>query len=211
MVKKVESLIQKYGCVNAKVRDEYKEFIKQNKTVFTGGELAYSLIDDEGNIYRTVSMAAPDKPETRSHRPLIHPVTGKPCAVSAKGWRFTDKTMDELLAKGKIEFGQDETTVPNQKYYLKENMEEAVASLLYYGGSDDAMGLPFDNPKSVIVAKKMISTICKNGDEIILDFFSGSATTAHAVMEMNSEDGGQRQFVLVQVPEKTAEKSSARK
>lgn len=211
MVKKVESLIQKYGCVNAKVREEYKEFIKQNKTVFTGGELAYSLIDDEGNIYRTVSMAAPDKPETRSHRPLIHPVTGKPCAVSAKGWRFTDKTMDELLANGKIEFGQDETTVPNQKYYLKENMEEAVASLLYYGGSDDAMGLPFDNPKPVIVAKKMISTICKNGDEIILDFFSGSATTAHAVMEMNSEDGGQRQFVLVQVPEKTAEKSSARK
>ena len=127
MVAKVESLIRKYGSVNQKVRDEYKEWLKENKNEFSGGELAYSLIDDYGNIYRTVSMAAPDKPETRSHRPLIHPITGKPCAVSAKGWRFTDKTMDEMLAQGKIEFGKDETTVPNQKYFLKDNMEEAVA------------------------------------------------------------------------------------
>lgn len=211
MVKKVESLIKQYGCVNEDVRLKYREFLKQNKSVFTGGELAYSLIDDDGNIYRTVSMAAPDKPETRSHRPLIHPVTGKPCAVSAKGWRFTDKTMDEMLDKGKIEFGKDETTVPNQKYFLRENMEEAVASLLYFGGSDDAMGLPFDNPKPVIVAQKLISTLCKNGDEIIMDFFSGSATTAHAVMQLNAEDGGHRKFIMVQLPEKTDEKSEAYK
>lgn len=211
MIRKVEQLIQKYGCVNDSVREEYRQFIKKNKSVFTGGELAYSLIDEEGNIYRTVSMAAPDKPETRSHRPLIHPITGKPCAVSAKGWRFTDKTMDELLSKGKIEFGADETTVPNQKYYLRDNMEEAVASLLYFGGSDDAMGLPFDNPKPVIVAKKLINTLCKNGDEIIMDFFSGSATTAHAVMQLNAEDGGNRKFIMVQLPEETDEKSEAYK
>ena len=211
MMKKVESLIKQYGCVNEDVRLKYREFLKQNKSVFTGGELAYSLIDDEGNIYRTVSMAAPDKPETRSHRPIIHPVTGKPCAVSAKGWRFTDKTMDEMLDKGKIEFGKDETTVPNQKYFLRENMEEAVASLLYFGGSDDAMGLPFDNPKPVIVAQKLISTLCKNGDEIIMDFFSGSATTAHAVMQLNAEDGGHRKFIMVQLPEEKDEKSEAYK
>lgn len=210
MIRKVEQLIQKYGCVNDSVREEYRQFIKKNKSVFTGGELAYSLIDEEGNIYRTVSMAAPDKPETRSHRPLIHPITGKPCAVSAKGWRFTDKTMDELLSKGKIEFGADETTVPNQKYYLRDNMEEAVASLLYFGGSDNALGLPFDNPKPVYVAKKIISTLCKEND-YILDFFSGSATTAHAVMQLNAEDGGNRKFIMVQLPEKTDEKSEAYK
>ena len=210
MIKKVEQLIQKYGCVNDSVREEYRQFIKKNKSVFTGGELAYSLIDEEGNIYRTVSMAAPDKPETRSHRPLIHPITGKPCAVSAKGWRFTDKTMDELLSKGKIEFGADETTVPNQKYYLRDNMEEAVASLLYFGGSDNALGLPFDNPKPVYVAKKIISTLCKE-DDYIIDFFSGSATTAHAVMQLNAEDGGHRKFIMVQLPEETDEKSEAYK
>ena len=211
MIKKVEALIKQYGCVNDDVRSEYREFLKQNKSVFTGGELAYSLIDNAGRIYQPVSMAAPDKPETRSHRPLIHPLTGKPCPVPAKGWRFTDKTMDELVSIDKIEYGSDETTQPRQKYYLKDNMEEAVASLLYFGGSDDAMGLPFDNPKPVIVAQKLISTLCKNGDEIIMDFFSGSATTAHAVMQLNAEDGGHRKFIMVQLPEATNEKSEAYK
>jgi adenine-specific DNA-methyltransferase len=211
MIKKVEQLIQKYGCVNDSVREEYKQYIKKNKSTFTGGESAYSLIDENGHIYQPVSMAAPDKPETRSHRPLIHPITGKPCPVPEKGWRFTDKKMDELISINKIEYGEDETTQPRQKYYLKENMEEAVSSLLYFGGSDDAMGLPFDNPKPVYVAKKLISTLCKNENDIILDFFSGSATTAHAVMQLNAEDGGRRKFIMVQLPEKCDEASEAYK
>ena len=211
MVKKVTDLIRKHGCVNTNVREEYKKWLKENKTELTGGELAYSLIDDNGDIYRTVSMAAPDKPETRSHRPLIHPVTGKPCAVSAKGWRFTDKTMDEMLRNDRIEFGVDETTVPNQKYFLKDNMEEAVASLLYFGGSDNSMGLPFDNPKPVYVVQRIINTLCKGDDDIIIDFFSGSATTAHAVMQLNAEDGGNRKFIMVQLPEETDAKSEAYK
>ena len=211
MIKKVEQLIQKYGCVNNSVREEYKQYIKKNKSTFTGGESAYSLIDENGQIYQPVSMAAPDKPETRSHRPPIHPITGKPCPVPEKGWRFTDKKMDELISINKIEYGEDETTQPRQKYYLKENMEEAVSSLLYFGGSDDAMGLPFDNPKPVYVAKKLISTLCKNENDIILDFFSGSATTAHAVMQLNAEDGGHRKFIMVQLPEKCDEASEAYK
>lgn len=211
MIKKVEQLIQKYGCVNDSVREEYKQYIKKNKSTFTGGESAYSLIDENGHIYQPVSMAAPDKPETRSHRPLIHPITGKPCPVPEKGWRFTDKKMDELISINKIEYGEDETTQPRQKYYLKENMEEAVSSLLYFGGSDDAMGLPFDNPKPVYVAKKLISTLCKNENDIILDFFSGSATTAHAVMQLNAEDGGHRKFIMVQLPEPCDEASEAYK
>lgn len=156
-------------------------------------------------------MAAPDKPETRSHRPLIHPKTGKPCPVPAKGWRFTDVKMDELLALDKIEFGEDENTQPRQKYFLRENMEEAVSSLFYFGGSDNARGLPFDNPKPTYVAKRLISTLCKSGDEIVLDFFSGSATTADAVMQLNAEDGYNRRFIMVQLPEVTAPKSDAYK
>lgn len=173
MINKVETLIEKYGGVNQKVREEYKEFLKLNKNDLTGGESAYSLVDNNGNIYQPVSMAAPDKPETRSHRPLIHPVTGKPCPVPAKGWRFTDPTMDNLLAIDKIEFGNDETTQPRQKYYLKDNMYEAVSSLLYYGGADDALGFPFDNPKPVYVAKKIIASLAKEDGDIVMDFFSG--------------------------------------
>lgn len=211
MINKVETLIKKYGGVNQKVREEYKEFLKLNKNDLTGGESAYSLVDNNGNIYQPVSMAAPDKPETRSHRPLIHPVTGKPCPVPAKGWRFTDSTMDNLLAIDKIEFGNDETTQPRQKYYLKDNMYEAVSSLLYYGGSDDALGLPFENPKPVYVAKKIVASLAKEDGDIVMDFFSGSATTAHAVMELNSEDSIHRKFIMVQYPEEIKEKTTAYK
>lgn len=211
MIEKVSSLIKKENGMTESVRSIYKEWIKAKKNELTGGESAYSLVDDNGNIYQPVSMAAPDKPETRSHRPLLHPKTNKPCPVPAKGWRFTDKKMDELLSLDKIEFGTDETTQPRQKYFLKDNLDEAVASLLYYGGNDDAMGLPFDNPKPVNVVKKLISTVCKEKDDCVIDFFSGSATTAHAVMELNAEDNGNRKFIMVQVPEKTSEKSDARK
>ena len=210
MLSVVEGLIKKYGGVTEKVRDEYKEWIKKHKAELSGGELAYSFIDDEGRIYQPVSMAAPDKPETRAHRPLLHPITRKPCPVPSKGWRFTDSKMDEILYLGKVEFGKDETTQPRQKYFLKENMTESVSSLLYYGGSDTAMGLPFDNPKPVYVAQRLVSSIAKEND-IILDFFSGSATTAHAVMKLNAEDGGHRKFIMVQLPEVTDEKSEARK
>lgn len=209
MVRKVQSLIATYKGINDNVRKGYKNWLKENKALLTGGESAYSFIDDNGKIYRPVSMAAPDKPETRSHRPLIHPVTGKPCPVPQKGWRFTDHKMDELLKNNKIEFGTDETTQPQQKYYLEDNMQEAVSSLIYFGGSDNAMGLPFNNPKPVYIAKRLINSLCKQGDEVILDFFSGSATTAHAVMQLNAEDGGHRKFIMVQLPEPCDEKSEA--
>ena len=209
MLKKVDDLLKKYGAVNDVVKNEYKKWLKE-KTDLSGGEKAYQLIDKDGNIYQQVSMAAPDKPETRSHRPLLHPITNLPCPVPDKGWRYTDDTMDSLLKEDKIDFGKDETTQPRQKYLLKENLREAVASILYYGGADDAMGLPFDNHKPVIVSKKLIETLVKDND-IILDFFSGSATTAHAVMQLNAEDGGNRKFIMVQLPEETDEKSEAYK
>ena len=146
-------------------------------------------------------MAAPDKPETRSHRPLVHPLTGKDCPVPEKGWRFTDKKMDELVSLGKIEYGNDETTQPRQKYYLDENMDEAISSLIYYGGTADTLGLPYANPKPLYNSMKIINSICKGRGEIVMDFFSGSATTAHAVMQLNAEDGGHRKFIMIQLPE----------
>ena len=209
MLKKVDSLVKKYGYVNDDVRKEFKAWINTNKDKLTGGEKAYSLIDDQGRLYQPVSMAAPDKPETRSHRPLIHPITGLPCPVPSKGWRFTDETMDELIKIGKIEFGEDENTQPRQKYYLIDNMEEAVSSLLYYGGADNVLGLPFDNPKPVYVAKRIISTLAKDDGDIVMDFFAGSSTTAHAVMELNAEDNIKRKYILVQYPEEIQEKTMA--
>ena len=210
MLKKVQTLLSKNNNNSELTQEQYQEWLKTIKSDLTGGELAYRFIDANGDIYRPVSMAAPDKPETRSHRPLIHPVTGKPCPVPAKGWRYPDKSMDELLTKGLILFGQDEKTQPNRKYLLKENIYENVSSLIYFGGSDDALSLPFENPKPLKIATNIIDYSCEKAD-IILDFFSGSATTAHATMNLNTEDEGNRKFILVQIPEPTPESSEARK
>jgi adenine-specific DNA-methyltransferase len=122
--------------------------------------------------------------------------------------------MNDLFSKGLILFGKDETTQPNRKYLLKENMYENIPSVLYYGGSDtnllSSLNIPFDTPKVVNICKEHIQSFT-NPDDIILDFFSGSATTAHAVMEMNAEDGGNRKFIMVQLPEAINEENEAYK
>ena len=114
----------------------------------------------------------------------------------------------------RIIFGKDETTIPNSKYILSENVTENIPSMLYYGGSDtdmlSSMGIPFDTPKVTDICKEHIQSFTEPND-VILDFFSGSATTAHAVMQLNAEDGGNRKFIMVQLPEKTDEKSEAYK
>ncbi len=156
MLHKANSLVQKFGGATEKAKQDYKKWINNQKNKFSGGEIAYKEIDNDGNIYQPVSMAAPDKPETRSHRPLVHPITQKPCPVPAKGWRFPDKTMDSLLDKGLVLFGVDENTQPRRKYLLKDNMYENVSSLLYFGGSDTAQELPFDNPKLLLSPKKWL-------------------------------------------------------
>ncbi|WP_323740695.1 site-specific DNA-methyltransferase, partial [Listeria innocua] len=114
------------------ILNKSKEIFKKINDKFTlsdaNGEKAYSKLDEKGNVYREVSMAAPDKPEKRSHRPLTHPLTGKQTSVPAKGWRYIDKTMDKLLQQDLVIFGSDEKTIPNQKYLLVENMMEKLPS-----------------------------------------------------------------------------------
>lgn len=182
----------------------------------SGGEKAYNRIDENGEVYQSVSMAWPNKKQAPDEYfiPLIHPVTGRECVVPPRGWRNPPKTMSELLAKRLIIFGPDERTQPRRKYLLSENMYENIPSLLYFGGSDvellKSLDIPFDTPKVVDVCKEHIQSLTSK-DSIILDFFSGSATTAHAVMQLNAEDGGKRKFIMVQLPEVTDEKSEARK
>ena len=188
----------------------------RTQTDFSGGEKAYNKIDDNGDVYRPVSMAWPNKKKAPDDYfiPLIHPVTGKECPIPERGWRNPSSTMQKMLKSGLILFGKDETTIPNSKYLLKENMYENIPSMLYYGGSDtdllSQLGIPFDTPKVVDICAEHIKSFSSNGD-VILDFFSGSATTAHAVMQLNAEDGGHRKFIMVQLPEKCDEASEAYK
>ena len=175
---------------------------------FSGGEKAYNKIDSNGNVYRPVSMAWPNKKKAPDDYfvPLVHPLTHKPCPVPERGWRNPSATMKRMQEQGLILFGKDESTIPNCKYLLKDNIYENIPSVLYYGGSDtellSQMGIPFETPKVVGICIEHIQSFTEKED-IILDFFSGSATTAHAVMQLNAEDGGHRKFIMVQIPQST--------
>ncbi|AGK48315.1 DNA methylase family protein [Burkholderia thailandensis MSMB121] len=183
----------------------YRSWVK-SQTTLSGGEAMYDRISADGRVYRLVSMAWPNKKKAPDDYfvPLVHPVTGEPCPVPERGWRNPPATMQALIDKGLVEFGADETTQPQRIYFLDENMYENVPSVLPFGGSDDALmkslGIPFDQPKPVEFAASIIGW-CTDGDDLIVDFFGGSGTTAHAVMALNAADGGNRRYVLVQLPE----------
>ena len=217
IIKKAQQLFAKVGATYTleAANKDFGAWVRE-QTQFSGGERAYNKIDTDGNVYRPVSMAWPNKKKAPDDYfiPLIHPVTKRACPVPERGWRNPSSTMKKMLEDGLILFGKDETTIPNSKYLLKDNMYENIPSLLYYGGSDTDMlaklGIPFDTPKSVDICKEHIQSFTQS-DSIILDFVSGSATTAHAVMQLNAEDGGHRKFIMVQLPEPCDEKSEAYK
>lgn len=192
----------KYGLNEAE--SEFQEWLKTQDV--SGGEAAYQRIDEAGEVFQTVSMAWPNKLKAPDDYfiPLIHPVTGKPCPVPARGWRNPPGTMKKLLDAERIVFGSDESTQPRRKYLLRENMDENVPSVLPFGGSDDArlkaLGIPFDNPKPTDFAKSLLQ-YCLGDCGIVMDFFAGSATTGHACMELNVDQGAAHRFILVQLPE----------
>lgn len=152
---------------------------------------------------------------------VIHPVTGKPCKCPDAGWRFPSiKRMQEEIEAGRVVFGSDETTLPRIRRNLFDYDAQVMRSVHFSYAQTATLefnkifeGLRvFENPKSVTDIKDLARYITADSkDCIILDFFSGSATTAHAVMQLNAEDGGHRKFIMVQLPEKCDEKSEAYK
>ncbi len=137
-------------------------------------------------------------------------------------WRYTKKKMEEEVEAGRIWFGTDGMGVPRKKTYLSAasgknlwtwwahsevgHTQEATKETAAILGASSV----FDYPKPIRLLKRIVQ-IASVPNSIILDFFSGSATTAHAVMQLNAEDGGKRKFIMVQLPEACAEGKEAAK
>lgn len=183
------------------INNEFKSWIKNQN--YTEGEKQYKFIDVNGRVFRLASMAWPNKKTApkKYFTPLIHPKTRKKCPVPARGWRNPPKTMNNLIKKNLIVFGDDHTTQPQLKLFLDENLTENISSIYDYGGSDDEffkkmnLKLENQNPKPVNVVKSFLESFLPN-DGIVLDFFAGTGTTGHAVLELNKEDCGNRKFIL---------------
>ena len=202
MLNKAEQLVRKFGITD-EARIEYKKWVAE-QTNLSGGEKAYNNLDENGDVFRPVSMAWPNKSQAPDDYfiPLIHPKNNKPCPVPARGWRNPPKTMQDLLNKNQIIFGKDETTVPNRKYLLKEYLTENVSSIYYMGGSDDELfknlDFSFENPKPIKAAQYLLSISARPENSFIIDYFGGSGTAAHAVINLNREDNGNRKYILVE-------------
>lgn len=138
-------------------------------------------------------------------------------------WRMLEKDFWKMYEDGRILFGMDGNGAPAVKLYLQDVQDGMVPRSIWscseVGHTQDAKReiqalfpdeVPFDTPKPTKLIKQIAYISCAEND-IILDFFSGSATTAHAVMKLNAEDGGHRKFIMVQLPEKTDEESEAYK
>ena len=136
-------------------------------------------------------------------------------------WRLSKEKFKEFVKDNRIWFGKDGNNVPSIKRFLTEVKQSITPMTIWkyseVGHSQDAkQNLKklfdgksfFDYPKSVELIKRCIQ-LYSNESSIIIDFFSGSATTAHAVMQLNAEDGGKRKFIMVQFPENIDEKSEA--
>ena len=132
-------------------------------------------------------------------------------------WRMPKATYDQLLENDEVYFGKSNDGVPQRKKYLDDSSGTYFSNLwddtaTNKEGKKEVVSLfgfeVFDTIKPTRLIREVLSTITEK-DGLILDFFSGSATTAHAVMQLNAEDGGNRKWIMVQLPEETDEKSEA--
>ncbi|SMP38289.1 site-specific DNA-methyltransferase [Anoxynatronum buryatiense] len=173
----------------------------------------YSSVDKRG-IYFPDNISWPGGGGPKYE--VLHPNTGKPVKIPSRGWMFSSYArMKELIDDDRVHFGADENSVPCTKSYLKDRETSAPYSVFYKDGRASTKrlmslmgGKVFDNPKDEEIIKSLIE-FTGTSEGIVLDFFSGSATTAHSVMQFNAEDEGNRKFIMVQLPEPCDEKSEA--
>lgn len=173
----------------------------------------YSNIDRRG-VYFAADISWPGGGGPKYE--VLHPITERPVKVPARGWMTPDpKKMADWIKDDRVHFGDDENSVPCIKKYLKDSEFQTPYSVFYQDGRAASKRLRalmggdlFDFPKDELVLQEVIEMMTE-GEDIILDFFAGSSTTAHSVMLQNAKDGGNRKFIMVQVDEAVDEKSEA--
>lgn len=153
---------------------------------------------------------------------IVNPKTGEEFLPPAgRCWRTGEKEYLQFVADGRIVYGKTGTGKPQLKRFYSEAQAKGITPKSLWDdvgtatdGTKEIQSIfaskVFDTPKPTSFIRRIVDLSCEK-DSIILDFFSGSATTAHAVMQLNAEDGGHRKFIMVQLPEKCDEASEAYK
>ncbi len=200
--------LQNKDLSSDEITEELKELTKYPRFMdFTN----YWYFDEKG-LYRKDNLGGV---KNGNKFKIINPLTNQEDPIPPGGFRYSKEKLQELIKDNRIHFHTD-GSLPTLKRYLDENHTQRPKSIM----SDDQRPdyallqelfngiMVFDNPKQMAFMQRIIEIATEKGD-IILDFFAGSGTTAHAVMELNAEDKGNREFILVQIDEEIREDKSA--
>lgn len=206
IIKEYRKLKEQYESP-AEIQQALRVWIKNNKEDLKG-VAHYNNVDEKG-VYSSSSNSSNTKPGGYTFD-ILHPITGKPCPKPAFGWRWTEETFNSYRYAGEVEWGKDETTQPHIKKRI-ETATEQFKSIYYEDGRAATTMLEnilsgkkiFDNPKPIGLISKLVSFATNSKkDAIVLDFFAGSGTTGHSILDLNL-DGGERRFILCQLNETT--------
>jgi adenine-specific DNA-methyltransferase len=205
ILQKAKEIIEASGGVNENSRAAFAKWIANSKEL-TGGEKAYHFLNDDGRVYQSVALGAPERRlDPKFHIPLMHPRTDKACPVPSNGWSRTPEKLQELLDRNEIIFGDDESVQPRRKVFLTDNSRRQIPSVIQdasRGKMDmEKLGLEFSYNHPVSLYETLLGAALADQNSCVLDFFAGSGTNGHAVISLNRKDHGRRKYVLVEVGE----------
>lgn len=190
--KRASKLVES-GLDPKQIHKELCELVKQPRFY----DFDHYTYADEKGVYRLSDMTAPGRGEDYD---VVHP-NGRPCKKGTRGWRYSKEEFDKLGSEGRVKFGDDETTIPQLKNYIDRLQYQTPKSVVFFDSQSTtkwlkSINLDFPFPKPVGLVAHVVSMYPKT-DATVLDFFAGSGTTAHAVMQLNAQDGGTRRWILV--------------
>ncbi len=214
--KGVKDIVNMYNSLKIKglsieeIEKEIKDMYKRPKYCHLS---RWNKVDNIG-IFVDADLSREGGPKNYT---IINPYTNNPCIIPSRGWGKNEEELKKLQEQDLIWYGSDKTP-PRVKEYISPDDSTVPDSFWYYDNSVDTRWiknefgfLAFENPKPLEMLTTILDMVSDKNDEIILDFFAGSATTAHAVMQLNTEDQGKRKYIMVQLPEPCPPDSEAHK
>lgn len=213
----INELLSQLKRKEAPIKEAENEIKKlYKKQAYDRGVTLYNSLDESYRLWGKINMSWPNGKTTGPRYDVLHPVTKKPCKVPDRGWRWTKETFNSVVDYTNVEklhdgsficggiwFAKDEHTQPSSIKYLDEVSNFLLRSIISTkseGGISlkDLTKESFDYPKPTNLIETLLRSL-NSHDGLYLDSFAGSGTTAHAVMNLNQQDGGNRKFILVEM------------
>ncbi len=195
-----------WEAIHAAALEWYRTFPESNPVV---DSRHYNWMDKRG-VYFASDISGPNFGQYVYE--VAHPITKQPVKPPASGWRYPEPEIKQRIADERVHFGPDHTTIPKNKTYLKDTEFQSLTSMRFVDGRaasnrlEELFGAKvFTNPKDELLLADLFKAVGVSGNDLVLDFFSGSATTAHAVFELNKNTGSNCRVVLVQIAESLEE------